>query len=190
MSTGPCGQECHSHDHSKCNHTNDDKESEAQIIGDSLLSYVDLPRVRCLNVADADSVEGIFKTYDRRRDTTEFIESDADDELLLYVPFTEVVKIKGLTIVGGTEASDSSAPSKATLFINRDDLDFDSAPDAQSVQEIDLLDGALSDTEYPLKYAQLSFRALSLSTPRHQRKNAKTHTHTHTGRRSSPPFAT
>ena len=156
--SGPCGHEHHEHGghghgHHNCNHTNDDKEAENVIIGDSLLSYVDLENVRGLNLSEPDALRKVFKPYDKRRDTEDYIESDADEELLIYIPFTDIVKIKGLTLVGGTEGDDTSAPSDAKLFINKADLDFDSANDTDAVQELELQRDSLGDMEYPLKYA-------------------------------------
>ena len=51
----------------------------------------------------------IFKPWERRLDKTEFVESDADEELLINIPFTGDVKLKGLIVIGG---EDDTHPDK------------------------------------------------------------------------------
>jgi hypothetical protein len=47
-----------------------------------------------------------------------------DEQLIVTVPFTKVVKIKSISVVGSALATDSNA-SEMKAFINRDDVDFD-----------------------------------------------------------------
>eukprot|EP00659_Diplonema_papillatum_P022540 gene22540-34492_t len=104
-----------------------------------------------MNVANPDMLEKVLtKDWSKRRNTESHIVSDADEEILVYIPFGELVKIKAIAIVGGTEADDSSAPSKLKLYVNRDDIDFDKAGEVPAVQEFDLQHSSLGDMEYPL----------------------------------------
>ncbi|CUI15187.1 Hypothetical protein, putative [Bodo saltans] len=48
-----------------------------------------------------------------------FVASDADPEVLLFVPFHEVVKIRGLLISG---TNDAFAPGAVKLFVNAQDV--------------------------------------------------------------------
>eukprot|EP01064_Diplonema_japonicum_P023725 TRINITY_DN34131_c0_g1_i1.p1 TRINITY_DN34131_c0_g1~~TRINITY_DN34131_c0_g1_i1.p1 ORF type:complete len:242 (+),score=36.41 TRINITY_DN34131_c0_g1_i1:53-727(+) len=168
--SGPCGHEHkelggHSHGHT-CDHHQADKESEMVVMGDALNNYIDQGKTRCMNVSEPDNLNTIFKTWDDRKETGDFIESDADEELLLYIPFTEVVKIKAISILGGEEDDESSAPSKAKLYINRDDIDFDKAGEVCAAQEIDLQQGHLTDLEYPLKPSKFTaVRDLTIVIP-------------------------
>jgi hypothetical protein len=43
-----------------------------------------------------NSGRGVFKAYEQRLDRTQFVESDADEELLFNIPFTGNVKLKGI----------------------------------------------------------------------------------------------
>ena len=51
----------------------------------------------------------MFKPWERRLDKTECVESDADEELLINIPFTGDVKLKGLIVIGG---EDDTHPDK------------------------------------------------------------------------------
>ena len=51
----------------------------------------------------------VFKPWERRLDKTEFVESDADEELLINIPFSGDVKLKGLIVIGG---EDDTHPDK------------------------------------------------------------------------------
>ena len=52
-------------------------------------------------------------------DKTESVESDADEELLINIPFTGDVKLKGLIVIGG---EDDTHPDKVE---NLNDINFD-----------------------------------------------------------------
>ena len=61
----------------------------------------------------------VFKPWERRLDKTEFVESDADEELLINIPFTGDVKLKGLIVIGG---EDDTHPDKVE---DLNDISFD-----------------------------------------------------------------
>lgn len=52
----------------------------------------------------------------------QYLESDADEQLILHIPFKDNVKLKSIAIVG--EGGDMH-PSSMKAFKNRDDIDFD-----------------------------------------------------------------
>ncbi|RRT82970.1 hypothetical protein B296_00002363 [Ensete ventricosum] len=78
------------------------------------VSYLHL-QVSALNEAVAGSVKSVFKPWNRRLDTSEgFLESnDGDPELLVFIPFTSDVKIKSISVVGG---SGGTSPSKMRAY--------------------------------------------------------------------------
>lgn len=148
----------HSHSHGghshggggEHNHDEDDV-SRGELF--SLFSFVDAPRVRCLNAAESGMGAGVFRAWDRRMETGDgtFIESDEDDrELLLHVPFTASVKIRALVVIGGGAGS---SPARVKLFVNNDNLDFAGAAETKPLQEIELVEDSTGRIEYPLKPA-------------------------------------
>ena len=63
--------------------------------GDSLYRFVDTTGIRCLNERVSGSGKNCIKPYAQKAEAEPFVESNEDDpELLLFVPFTEVVKVR------------------------------------------------------------------------------------------------
>eukprot|EP00667_Euglena_gracilis_P023343 EG_transcript_26365 len=111
-------------------------EAEGALEGKACLhQFIDLPRVRALN----ESVHGAWRLVLRPlADCGEGgpgLFSDTDEELLLFVPFTEVVRLHSVAVRGG---AGDSAPSRLRLFLNREDMDFDLAHDSVALQEWEL----------------------------------------------------
>lgn len=119
----------------------------------SLHEHIDLSKVSALNEAVIGSVKSVFKSWDRRLDTSEgLLESiDGDPELLVFIPFTSDVKIKSISIVGG---SGGKSPSKMRAFINREGIDFSDAQNMQPVQEWDLTENLQGILEYQTRYSR------------------------------------
>jgi len=129
----------HSHDH--------DHEDQ---LGLSLLTYIDLPQVYCLNEHRENAGSNILKPYTERLSLEPNLRSPPDDddiELLMHIPFTEAVSIKSICISGrasifqpnedGTDAT--SAPFTCKVFANRTDLDFETARELDADATIELL---------------------------------------------------
>ncbi|KAJ2357010.1 hypothetical protein IWW50_001310 [Coemansia erecta] len=155
-----CHGEATEHDH------NHDHEHDAEAdtgLQDSLFGKVAVDRSWCLNETIPNSIQTVFKPWDFRHDTSHAVESDADEELLIHVPFTGMVKLKSLFVWGGPDAS---APSALRIFANRDDLDFDNVADAEPTQELELIHGATQVPEYPVRTAKFnSTQSLTLHVP-------------------------
>lgn len=75
------------------------------------------------------------------------MESDADEELLINIPFTGNIKLKGITVIG---ANDESHPNKVRLFKNRPRMTFDGAT-VKADEEFELERNPTGDLEYPIK---------------------------------------
>ena len=73
----------------------------------------------------------VFKPWERRLDKTECVESDADEELLINIPFTGDVKLKGLIVIGG---EDDTHPDKVEDLNDPPTL-TSKPPSGQIVQE-------------------------------------------------------
>ncbi|KAI1287690.1 PITH domain-containing protein [Halotydeus destructor] len=113
----------------------------------SLYAKVDLDKVECLNELVDGSGKTIFKPWNERLSNEDFVESDADEELLIKVPFTGNVKLKGIIIRG---LDDDSHPSRVRLFRNRPNMAFDDARD-EADQEFELQKDPNGVAEYPMK---------------------------------------
>ncbi|KAH9602376.1 hypothetical protein KSS87_011414 [Heliosperma pusillum] len=110
-------------------------------------------QVSALNEAISGSVKSVFRSWDQRLNFSgEFLESNEDDpELIVFIPFTSDVKIKSISIVGG---SDGTSPSKMRAFINREGIDFSDAQSMQAVQEWDLTENLQGVLEYQTRYSK------------------------------------
>ena len=86
-------------------------------IGVDLRSFVSLDKIRALNASDPADAPLVFKSYSTRSDATPCLKSNEDDpELLLFVPFSEGVKIKSICVQGG---SGGAAPTGTTAEVVR-----------------------------------------------------------------------
>ncbi|KAF2672453.1 DUF1000-domain-containing protein [Microthyrium microscopicum] len=148
----------HSHDHDGHDHNHDDDITPA--LQNLLYEQIDFSAVTCLNEATPRSAAKILqKTWAQRLEPDPELASDADEQLLLHVPFAGQVRLHSILI--RTSASDS-APMNLKIFINRDDLDFSTANDLAPTQVLSI---AQSNTvqEYPVKRALFnSTRSLTL----------------------------
>ncbi|KAI8992372.1 galactose-binding domain-like protein [Pilobolus umbonatus] len=149
-----CQDEHCDHDHS------DLPESGEQFL---LYSKIDIDNVRCFNEAEPNSGSHIIKPWNERWEDTKYLESDADEQLIVFVPFTGCVKLRSICI--RTDRSDH-APSKMKVFINRDDVDFDAADTYTPVQEFDLVQSSNDVIEYGVRVSKFSnVRNISLFFP-------------------------
>lgn len=170
----------HGHDHS---HDQDDhglpSDQEYQTTPANLLyEQLDFPKVTTLNEEQPGSGEGILKkTWAQKLEADPVLESDADEQLLMTVPyelrinfhvtlliemhdrFTGQVRLQSILL----RTSDSpSAPSTLKIFINNDDLDFPTASELSATQKFEL--ARTNDIqEHPVKRALFNnTRSLSL----------------------------
>lgn len=124
----------HSHDHgNECTHEASHTDNGPEMgIEYSLYSKIDMENLECLNEESDGSGKLVFKPYEQRLDfdkviknhhfisfnyilihfSAQFVESDADEELLFNIPFTGNIKLKGLIIIG---AEDATHPNKVKL---------------------------------------------------------------------------
>eukprot|EP00270_Netrium_digitus_P010387 TRINITY_DN3218_c0_g1_i4.p1 TRINITY_DN3218_c0_g1~~TRINITY_DN3218_c0_g1_i4.p1 ORF type:complete len:220 (+),score=13.77 TRINITY_DN3218_c0_g1_i4:163-822(+) len=111
----------------------------------SLYKFIDMPKVRALNEKAQDSIKSVFKPWELRLDASSVVESSEDDELLVFIPFVNDVKIRSISIIGG---SDGTSPAKMRAFTNREDIDFSLAQDLTPVQEWNLAENLNGHLEY------------------------------------------
>ncbi|CAM9658370.1 unnamed protein product [Laminaria digitata] len=120
----------------------------------SLFGLIDTTRVRCLNENAPGGALKCLKAWDKRRDPLPRLESEEDDpELIIFVPFTQVVKIRAISVNGG---ADGTAPSTMKVFVNRDDIDFGVAQDLPAVQTLEMVrDSGGVEVDYPTKLSKM-----------------------------------
>lgn len=89
----------------------------------SLHGSIDTSRARALNLANpAEDLPFLFKSPTERYSTMPVFKSDADNELIIHIPFTCPVKI--YSIVLRTASQDDHYPKTMHIYKNRLDTDF------------------------------------------------------------------
>ncbi|CAH0404799.1 unnamed protein product [Chilo suppressalis] len=134
----------HSHCHDD-HHDHDHSGSEEMGIQYNLYVKIDLDNLQCLNERIEGAGKTVFKSWDKRLDRTNFVESDADEELLFNIPFTGNVKLKGIRVASeDTECH----PNKLRLFKNKPNMTFD-----EVTMEPDQIFDLQKDSESVLEYS-------------------------------------
>ncbi|XP_072936549.1 PITH domain-containing protein GA19395 isoform X1 [Epargyreus clarus] len=137
---------CHGH----CDHDHGNAEDIG--IQYNLYEKIDKHNLQCLNETIDGSGKTVFKSWENRLDRNNFVESDADEELLFNIPFTGNVKLKGIRI-----ASEDSPthPSKLRLFKNKPNMTFDDVS-MEAEQEFELQKDSEGVLEYMPKIVTFS----------------------------------
>ncbi|KAK6535207.1 hypothetical protein TWF694_001676 [Orbilia ellipsospora] len=122
-SGGGDGHDHHGHDHA--GHSHDDDVTPA--IQSSLYNCIDFDAVSTLNESERNAGKKILrKTWDERLSTDPELESDSDQELLMFIPFAGIVKLHSLLIYA---PPDGTSPRTLKIYVNRNDLDFSTVSD-------------------------------------------------------------
>ncbi|EER37636.1 DUF1000 domain-containing protein [Histoplasma capsulatum H143] len=149
----------HSHEHGEDGHHDHDHSSDiTPALQSNLYQQIDFDGIVTLNEAQSKSGAAIVKkTWAQRLDELPELESDVDEQLLMYIPFTGQTKLHSLLLFSAPTAS---APKTVKLFRNRPDLDFSTAADLAPTQTLSVpqtLTGPTSDVlEIPLNRAQFN----------------------------------
>jgi len=117
---------------------------------DNLYIHIDRPNVVALNTVEEGSV--VIKPWHQRLDETKSLESDADDQIIIRVPFTGSVRLRSLLLKTGPEGQ---TPSKVALYANEAGLDFEDIANKTPTQEFDVAQGRELG-EYAVKTAKFS----------------------------------
>ncbi|OTB04174.1 hypothetical protein M426DRAFT_321027 [Hypoxylon sp. CI-4A] len=121
------------HDH---DHDHDHSDDITPALQFSLYQHIRFDDIVTMNESRPDSGKAIVKkTWDQRLQTEPELESDADEQILINVPFTGQVKLHAILL--RTSPSDS-APRTLKVFINRDDVDFGAAEQLPPTQTFEL----------------------------------------------------
>jgi hypothetical protein len=144
MDPPECSGHSHDHDH-------------GDELGMSLRPQIDLPNVECLNEEVQNSGRAILKLHEERLTAEPSLCSPQDDpELLLKIPFTESVTIQSISVRSCGTSDETAAPKSIKLFVNRDDLDFDTARELEPQAKLELVPShhfVEGSIDYPLRPA-------------------------------------
>lgn len=130
----------HSHNHDDDDHIAPPNSNQAQ----TLWQFIDHEQVRVLNERVANSGRAILRQYEDRLSLEPYLESDADEELLITIPFTGLVKLHSVLM---RSFGDERSPKTLRLYKNRDDLDFTTAQDTEPLQKLHFPEGVGSETD-------------------------------------------
>jgi hypothetical protein len=106
-----------------------------------------------------------IKPYDKRNDEVDYVESDADDQLIIRIPFIGGVKLRSLMIKAGPA---DATPAEIHVFSNLETLDFEEASNetVKATQKLTSIAVAREVVVYPLKTAKFNnVRSITLFIP-------------------------
>ncbi|XP_073115923.1 PITH domain-containing protein At3g04780 isoform X1 [Elaeis guineensis] len=112
-----------------------------------LVAFVDWRGVECLNQSTSHSLDNALK-QGYRDDDDLHLESDADEQLLIYIPFTQVIKLHSVIIKGPEE----EGPKMVKLFANKEHMGFSNVNDYPPSDSIALSPKNLKERPVNLKY--------------------------------------
>ncbi|KAG8897497.1 hypothetical protein FRB99_008115 [Tulasnella sp. 403] len=123
----------------------------------SLLEYLDMAQVNCLNESSEHTLQSIVRA--RSRNTTDaYLESDADEQLLINLGFNQVVRIRSLVL---HTKNPSKGPKTIKIAINKPAIGFDdveNATEPEVVQVFDVPEDMVQDGKYiHLRYVRLQY---------------------------------
>lgn len=87
-----------------------------------------------MNEAVAGSGAHIVREYNERLEIDNYCESDVDEELLITIPFTALVRLHSILI---RSFPDKRAPKIIKVFKNREGIDFAEASIAKPIQTLE-----------------------------------------------------
>ncbi|CAD6499477.1 BgTH12-03591 [Blumeria graminis f. sp. triticale] len=120
----------HGHNHSDHGHT----EDLTPALQYSLYQHINFDKVTCLNEAETHSGRTIMKkTWAERLEPEPQLQSDADEQLLLFIPFTAQIRLHAIVV---RTSPSSAAPRTLKLWANATDIDFATALERPPSQTI------------------------------------------------------
>ncbi len=155
----------HGHGHGSCSHEHKAHKCDHDEGGEAWALYekVDTLRLICLNEKRQDSLKDVLRPWDQRLDTSlPTLDSDADEQLLMCIPFTNPVKIKAICVIGG---GDEENPARMSAYVNNEVMDFSTAETTKPIQTWELTrrnnEGKI---EYPTRFTKFQVRSSPFRT--------------------------
>ena len=121
-----------------------------------LFSYLDTKTASALNQNDSHPVANLFLHGDQYE-----LRSDADDQLVIYIPFKEKVRLSGFRIVA---AEGDMQPVRIKLFINSPNLDFADCEERSGDYEVALNSENVARESKPLALRVAKFTSIDSVT--------------------------
>ncbi|KAI0713315.1 DUF1000-domain-containing protein [Earliella scabrosa] len=118
----------------------------------SLLEHLDTSQLNCLNESPEHTLNGIVASK-KRNTGSAYLLSEADEQLLLNIPFNQTVKVRAIAL---QTANAAQAPKTIRLLINRPSLTFSDVEDGDDfLQEIELSEeDAREGKKIPLRFVR------------------------------------
>ncbi|KAK7756405.1 hypothetical protein SLS62_001631 [Diatrype stigma] len=124
---GHGGHDHHEHDHS---------DDITPAIQHSLYQHINFDAINTMNEASPGSGKAIVKkTWAERLQEEPELASDADEQIIINVPFTGQVKLHSILLRSSPSAA---APRTLKVFLNREDVDFEAAEELAPAQAFEL----------------------------------------------------
>ncbi|CAD6214964.1 unnamed protein product [Miscanthus lutarioriparius] len=124
-----------------------------------LIDFIDWTGVECLNQDSSHSIVNALK-QSLRDDEGLFLASDSDEQLLIYIPFMQVVKLHSALFKGPEE----EGPKTVKLFSNKEHMGFSNVNDYPPSDTLELSSNHLIENKpLPLKYVKFqNVRSLTI----------------------------
>ncbi|KAJ6918468.1 PITH domain-containing protein [Populus alba x Populus x berolinensis] len=123
-----------------------------------LLDFIDFSGVECLNQSTSHSLSNAIKQGYREDDGLN-LESDADEQLLIHIPFNQVIKLHSIAIKGPEE----DGPKTVKLFSNKEHMGFSNVNDYPPSDTVVLSPDTLKGKPVVLKYVKFqNVRSLTI----------------------------
>ncbi|KAI0048240.1 DUF1000-domain-containing protein [Auriscalpium vulgare] len=130
----------------------------------SLLEHLDSPQSNCLNEVTTHSLKSILASKSRNT-SSEYLLSDADEQLLLNIHFNQLVRVKAIVLQSSKSSTSqpSQGPKLVKLFVNRPSLGFEDVQDAdepEAAQVFDLTEDQVESGK-PIVLRYVRFQAVN-----------------------------
>ncbi|KAL0564844.1 hypothetical protein V5O48_017194 [Marasmius crinis-equi] len=121
----------------------------------SLLQFLDLQQLNCLNESPDHPFKPIVEGKSLNQDGAKYLQSDADEQLILNVAFNQTVRVKAV-VIKSSEAS--KAPKTIKLAVNRPSIGFEDVQDAEEPAVAQIIhlteEDVASGKPIPLRYVR------------------------------------
>ncbi|CAN6308961.1 unnamed protein product [Urochloa humidicola] len=124
-----------------------------------LVDFIDWTGVECLNQDSSHNITNALKQI-VRDDEGLYLASDSDEQLLIYIPFMQVVKLHSALFKGPEEGG----PKTVKLFSNKEHMGFSNVNDYPPSDTLDLSTDHLAENKpATLKYVKFqNVRSLTI----------------------------